>query len=88
MPAGTDIAAGVTAIEISAGWVMVNCVVLLTDPRVAVTMTGPPAFTAEARPFVPAVLLMVASVLSEVLHVTWLVMSGVVPSVYVPWAVN
>ena len=83
-PAGTDGFAGVTAIDDSTAAVTVNVVVPLTDPDAALIVTGPPNFTPVASPAA----LIVAMVVSDVLHVTVLVMFCVEVSLNVPVAVN
>lgn len=83
IPSGTDELAGVTAIEFNTAEVTVSTVDPLTAPNVAVIVVDPTA-ALEARP----VLLMGATVPLEVVQVAVPVRSEVVPSEYVPVAVN
>ena len=71
---------GDNAIEDSAAAFTVSVVEPVTDPRVAV-MVVCPALTLVARPFVPAVLLMVATAGELEDHATVVVMFCVLPSV-------
>jgi hypothetical protein len=84
LPAGTDGFAGVTAIDDNTAAVTVNVVVPFTDPDAALIVTGPPNFTPVASPAA----LIVATVVSDELHVTVLVMFCVELSLNVPVAVN
>src|ERR1700694_2761626 len=81
VPFTTEGFAGVTAIETSDGPVTVSSVVPLTLPTVAVIVVGP-----GARVVAAPVALIVATVVADELHVA--VKSAVVPSLYVPLAVN
>jgi hypothetical protein len=83
-PAANDGFAGVTAIDDSTAAVTVNVVVPFTDPDAALIVTGPPNFTPVASPAA----LIVATVVSDELHVTVLVMFCVELSLNVPVAVN
>jgi hypothetical protein len=74
----------VTAIDDSTAAVTVNVVVPFTDPDAALIVTGPPNFTPVASPAA----LIVATVVSDELHVTVLVMFCVEVSLNVPVAVN
>jgi hypothetical protein len=78
---------GVTAIETSVGAVTVRVAVPLTEPEVAVIVAVPPP-TPDARPWLPAVLLMVAMLVLDDFHATEVVRVCMVPSEYVPVAVN
>ena len=82
-PAATDGFTGVTAIELSVAAVTVSVVEPVTLPLVALIVEVP-AFNALARPEA----LIVAVVVLEDAHVTLLVRFCVVPSLYVPVAVN
>jgi hypothetical protein len=82
-PATTDGFAGVTAIERSAAGATVRVVEPMTEPDFAVIVVAPGA-TLVASP----VLLMVATVLADEVQAAELVRSWVVPSLYVPVAVN
>ena len=80
LPVVTEGFAGVTAIDWSTGAVTVNCAVPLTPLRSAVIVTGPPAATPVAKPWLPPALLIVAMLVFEDDHVTEAVRFGVVPS--------
>jgi hypothetical protein len=60
----------------------------VTVPEIAVMLIGPPAFTNVTKPFEPAVLLTVATVVSDDIQVTALVTSSIPPPEKVPIAVN
>lgn len=75
--------AGVTAIELSTGAMTVRAVEPLTEPEVAVMVVVPSA-ALDARP----VLLMGATVAIEEVQAAVLLRSLVVPSLYVPVALN
>jgi hypothetical protein len=83
VPIGTDGFAGVTAIEIGAVAVTVSKVAPLTPPTAAVIVVGP-----GVRVVAAPVALIVATVVADELHVAVAVKSAVVPSLYVPLAVN
>jgi len=83
-PAASDGFAGVTAIDDSTAAVTANVVVPFTDPDAALIVTGPPNFTPVASPAA----LIVATVVSDELHVTVLVIFCVELSLNVPVAVN
>ena len=82
-----DGSAGVTAMDTSVAEVIVSVVEPLMAPFVAVIVLVP-VVALEARPLEPLVLLILATDLVEELHVTDVVRSCVVASVYVPVAVN
>jgi hypothetical protein len=88
-PTGTDGADGVTASATSCADVTVSVADpdTLDDAEVAVT-TAVPAVPVEARPLAPAAYENAATAATEELHVTLSVRSSVVPSAYVPVAVN
>ena len=90
-PSGMDMPAGVTAIETSVALLTVSVAVPVVEPvavvPVAVIVTVPAA-TPMAVPCVGVVLLIVAFVLSDELHVTLLVTFFTLPSVKVPIAVK
>ena len=67
--------------------VTVSAVVLETPPNVAV-MVVVPGFAPAASPFEPDVLLIVAALVLDDAQVTEVVIFCVVPSEYVPVAVN
>ena len=69
VPTSMDGLPGVTVIELSDAFVTVNVDVPDTLPEVAVIVVVPPA-TPKARPFVPLVLLIVATAAADELHVT------------------
>jgi hypothetical protein len=87
VPTSIDGVAGVTVIELSDAFVTVSEAVPDTLPELAVIVVIPPA-TPVASPFVPPVLLMVATVVEEELHVTELVRFWVLWSLNVPLAMN
>jgi hypothetical protein len=78
-------AEGVTARETSVAEVTVRPVEPLTLPKVAVMVVEPTA-KPLANPWLPATLLMLATVAALELHSTAVVTSCVLPSVYVPTA--
>src|ERR1700694_189552 len=78
-----SIAFDCTRIETGAGAVTVSRVVPLTLPTVAVIVVGP-----GARVVAAPVALIVATVVADELHVAVAVKSAVVPSLFVPLAVN
>jgi len=84
---GSDALAGVTVIAVSAASETVSVVLPVVAPRVALMLTGPPFFTACARPWEPAALLTVAIVASEDAQVTCVVRSWWLLSENVPVAV-
>jgi hypothetical protein len=84
---GIDGLAGVTAIETRVAAVMVRAVEAAMEPEVAV-IVAIPNILLVASPWLPAVLLRVATVALEELQVTRLVTFCVLPSVKVPVAVN
>jgi hypothetical protein len=77
-----------TFTDVAAPGTTVSAAVPLIAPDTALIVTGPPAFTPVARPCVPAVLLIVAMVVSDELHVTEFVRFCVELSLNVPVAVN
>ncbi len=87
VPSGVDGFCGVTPIDTSAAALTVIVVVAPIVPNVAVIVVLPVP-TLVASPLLPAVLLIVATVAVADAHVTVPVMSCVLPSVYVPVAVN
>ena len=87
MPNAIDGVAGVTANDTSAAVVTVSVVDPATAPEVAV-MVAVPSPTLLAKPCVGAALLIVATAAVSELHCTVPVMFCVLPSVYVPVAVN
>jgi hypothetical protein len=87
VPSAIDGVAGVTAIDTSAAPVTVSVVVPLIVPEVAV-IVAVPSPTLLANPCVGAALLIVAAAGVSELHCTVSVMFCVLPSVYVPVAVN
>ncbi len=87
VPAASEVALGVTAIETSVAAVEFSRVDAETVPRKAAIVVVPTA-RAVARPFMPYALLTVAVAVVEELQTTELVRSRVVLSVYVPVAVN
>ena len=74
---------GVTAMEDKVAGIIVRAVFPEMSPKVAVMMDVPTA-TAVARPM----LLTVATDVFDDLQVTWVVISWLVPSEYMPVAVN
>ena len=80
LPSAIEEFKGDKAIEDSATALTVSVVEPVTDPSVAV-MVLCPALTLLARPFVPAVLLMVATAGELEDHATVVVMFCVLPSV-------
>ena len=78
---------GDTVIELSDALLTVKDALPETPPDVAVIVVFPAA-TALATPFVPAVLLMVATAVDEELQLTELVRFCVLPSLNVPVATN
>ncbi len=74
-------------IELRDAFVTVNVALPETPPDVAVIVVVPPA-TALATPFVPDVLLMVATAVDDELQLTELVRFCVLPSLNVPVASN
>ena len=78
---------GVTAMETSAAELTVNAVEPCTDPEIALMLAEPVA-TLLANPWLPALLLMVATEVVSELHCTVAVMFCMLPSVKVPVAVN
>ncbi len=87
VPFAIEGVAGVTAIDTSAAEVTVSVVDPLSDPEVAVIVAAPSP-TLLANPCVGAALLIVAAAGVSELHCTVSVMFCVLPSVYVPVAVN
>jgi hypothetical protein len=87
VPRAIEGVGGVTAIETSAAAVTVSTVDPLIDPEVAVMLAVPSA-TVVAIPIVEPVLLIVATLVVSELHCTVVVMFCMLPSVYVPVAVN
>jgi hypothetical protein len=86
-PSGMEALEGVTEIDTSAAVAIVNVVALEMEPEVAVIFAVPvPELVAS--PAVPLALLMTATFAFEELQVTVEVTSCVLPSVYVPVAVN
>jgi hypothetical protein len=81
------VAVGVIAIETKAAGVTVRFAVPDTEPKPAVMLAVPVAVDV-ARPIVAGAELMVATVASDDVHWAWLVKSCVVPSLYVPVALN
>ena len=69
-----------TVIDVSAGAVTIKGADPLIEPEAAVIVVVPSPVLV-ARPLLPAVLLIVATLVDVELHVTVLVISGVVPSV-------
>jgi hypothetical protein len=86
-PFATEGVAGVTPIETSVAAVTVSNELAETAPSVAEIVVVPAA-RVVARPFEPAVLLIVAAATVLDAQVTCVVRSCVVASVYVPIAVN
>jgi hypothetical protein len=87
VPNAIDGVAGVTAIDTSTAVVTARVVLPLIEPDVAVIVVVPtPALV--AKPLLPGVLLIVATVADDELHCTVVVISWVLPSVKVPVAVN
>ena len=78
---------GVTEIETNAAELTVNVVEPCTDPAVAV-MLAVPVSTLLANPWLPLVLLIVATEVVSKLHCTVVVIFCVLPSVNVPVAEN
>lgn len=87
VPSAIDGVAGVTANDTSAAVLTVSVVDPLTEPEVAV-IVAVPSPTLLPKPCVGAALLIVATVAVSEPHCTVLVMFCVLPSVYVPVAVN
>jgi hypothetical protein len=83
LPTTIELLAGVTANDTRTGAVTVKVVEPVTDPELA-CMLVLPVPTVLARP----ALLIVATVAFDELHVTELLRSCVLPSLYVPVAVN
>jgi hypothetical protein len=87
VPRAIEGVAGVTAIETKAAAVTVSVVDPLIDPEVA-EMLAVPGATVVANPIVEPALLIVATLGVSELHCTVAVMFCMLPSVYVPVAVN
>ncbi len=83
IPAATEGSAGVTAMETSAGAVTVRVVEPETEPEVA-EINEVPSLSVEA---IPVALMVAVAVVAEA-QVTEFVKFCVLPSVYVPMAVN
>lgn len=86
-PLATDGDAGVTAMDCREAAVTVKFVWPLTEPDVA-EMTEVPIANVDARPREPLTLLIVAVAVVADNQVTWVVISAVEASEYVPVAVN
>jgi len=82
IPIGSEGLAGVIAIETNLDWVMFTVVEELTPAKLAETVLVPTAWAARR----PAEL-MVATCVEEEVQLTLVVMSAVLPSLYVPMAV-
>ena len=87
VPIAIEGVAGVTAIDTNPARVTVSVVVPDTDPEVAV-IVAVPVPTLVAKPWLPEVLLIVATEEAEEVHVTVVVRVCVLPSLKVPVAVN
>ena len=87
VPSATVGLAGFTAIETNAGARMVRVTEFVTKPDVPVIVVEP-CVNEVTNPWLPGLLLMVATELEEELHATEAVMFCVLPSVNVPVAVN
>ena len=86
-PRGMVAVAGVTEIETITAGVTVITVLPLTEAEVAVMVVAP-CPVPLARPCVPTALLIVAMLVDDELQTTDVLRSCVLPSLYVPVAVN
>ena len=80
--------AGVTAIDFKVAFVTVSVAAGLVIELIDAVIDVLPAATAVTTPWLPCVLLIVAIAWAEEFHVTEVVITFVLPSAYVPVALN